>query len=92
MSKISTRPCPICKVEMFITGKTTKGESLTSCGHKFSFRRSRSQKDMDRKYVKTENGYELAKQSYLSCSHPGCPNPVSKNSNYCLDHKKELSA
>lgn len=60
MSQLSKHPCPICKNEMFIIGKTDKGESLTSCGCRFSFKKSRSQKVAERKYIRTPWGLELA--------------------------------
>lgn len=60
--KLSTHPCPICKQMMFITGTTAKGEKLTSCGHKYRFKKTRSQKEMDRRYVRTpDGGLELIK-------------------------------
>lgn len=59
--KISNYPCPICKKQMFVIGKSDKGEKLTSCGHSFKFKKTRSQKEMDRKYVRTpDGGLELA--------------------------------
>lgn len=55
-------PCPICRQKMFIIGKSAKGEKLTSCGHAFKFKKTRSQKEMDRKYVRTpDGGLELVK-------------------------------
>lgn len=54
----SKRYCPICKKIVFFFGKV-EGETLTSCGHTWSFNKSRSQKDFDRKYIKTEWGFEL---------------------------------
>jgi hypothetical protein len=60
MSQVAfKKPCPICKQAMFITGKDNKGWSLTSCGCRFKFKKTRSQKELDRKYVKTEWGLEL---------------------------------
>lgn len=53
------QPCPICHKIIFILGKTKKGETIASCGHKYKFKKSRSQKEMDRKYIKTEDGWEL---------------------------------
>ena len=50
--------CPICKTsELFLAIQGSK--KLLGCGHKIKFKKTRSQKDFDRKYVKTENGYEL---------------------------------
>lgn len=57
--KLTGQPCPICHETMFIIGKTKKGEKLTSCGHKYKFKRTRSEKDMDRKWVQTPWGMEL---------------------------------
>lgn len=54
-------PCPICQTMMWVIGSTAKGEKLTSCGHKFKFKKTRSQKDFDRKYVQTPYGLELIK-------------------------------
>jgi hypothetical protein len=61
MSKTSLYPCPICHEMMCIIGVTEKGEKLASCGHKFKFKKTKSQKEMDRKYVKTEWGLELVR-------------------------------
>lgn len=55
----SSYPCPICKQMMWVIGRTKKGERLTSCGHKFSFKKTRSQKEMDRRYINTPWGLEL---------------------------------
>ena len=60
--KISKHPCPICQKMMWVIGKTPKGEKITSCGHQFKFKKTRSQKDMDRKYVQTPWGLELVKE------------------------------
>jgi hypothetical protein len=46
---------------MCIIGHTPKGEKLTSCGHKYKFKKTRSQKELDRKYIQTPNGLELVK-------------------------------
>ena len=59
MSSTSLYPCPICKQMMCIVGKAKDGSKLTSCGHKFKFKKTRSQKELDRKYIKTEWGLEL---------------------------------
>jgi hypothetical protein len=56
----STYPCPICKQKMLVIGLTKKGEKLTSCGHSFKFKKTRSEKVIDRKYVSTPWGLELA--------------------------------
>jgi len=48
---------------MFVIGKNDKGEKLTSCGHKYKFKKTRSQKEMDRRYVRTpDGGLELIKE------------------------------
>jgi hypothetical protein len=61
-NKLSARPCPICKTMMFVIGTTKKGEKLTSCGHKYKFKKTRSQKEMDRRYISTpDGGLELIK-------------------------------
>lgn len=57
---MSKQPCPICRKEMFITGTNDKGEKITSCGHVYSFQRTKSQKMMDRKYISHPWGLELA--------------------------------
>lgn len=62
MNKMSTKPCPICTKMMWVIGHTAKGEKLTSCGHKYHFKKTRSQKDMDRRYIRTpDGGLELIK-------------------------------
>jgi len=61
--KLSSHPCPICQKMMFVIGKNDKGEKLTSCGHKYKFKKTRSQKEMDRRYVRTpDGGLELIKE------------------------------
>jgi hypothetical protein len=45
-----------------VVGKTAKGKKLLSCGHSPSFKKTKSQKDMDRKYVKTDYGLERVKE------------------------------
>lgn len=52
----SSYPCPICHTKMLIIGRTKKGEKLTSCGHAFKFKKTRSEKEMDRKYIRTPDG------------------------------------
>ena len=58
---VSERPCPICKKTIWVIGKTIKGESIAGCGHVFKFKKSKSAKDLDRKYVTTPWGLELIK-------------------------------
>lgn len=60
MSDLSQRPCPICGQMMFIVGNDGK-KKLTSCGHKYKFKQTKSQKDMGRKYIQTAWGLELVK-------------------------------
>jgi hypothetical protein len=55
----SVYPCPICKKNMWVIGKDEKGNSVSSCGHSWSFKKSRSQKELERKYIRTEWGLEL---------------------------------
>lgn len=59
--KFSSKPCPICHQMTTIIGIDDKGKKIASCGHKFSFKKTKSQKDMDKKYIKTEWGLELVK-------------------------------
>jgi len=48
---------------MFVMGKDEKGRKLTSCGHAYHFKKTRSQKEMDRRYIKTpDGGLELVKE------------------------------
>ena len=42
-----------------IIGQDNKGKKIASCGHRFKFKRTKSQKDMDRKYIRTAYGLEL---------------------------------
>ena len=61
VKNMSIKPCPICREDMFVIGTDKKGRKLTSCGHRYKFKQTRSQKDMSRKYVETEYGLELVK-------------------------------
>lgn len=56
---ISAKPCPICQKLAFTIGSDKKGKKILSCGHAVKFKKTRSQKEMDRKYVQTEFGLEL---------------------------------
>jgi hypothetical protein len=58
---ISQKPCPICHKMVMIIGVDVKGKKLASCGHKFHFKKTRSQKEMDKKYISTPWGLELVK-------------------------------
>jgi hypothetical protein len=53
------RPCPICHEMMCIVGKTKNNKKLTSCGHTFKFKKTKFQKTLDKKYIKTPWGLEL---------------------------------
>jgi hypothetical protein len=61
-NKLSMKPCPICHEMVLIIGRDEKGKKIASCGHKFHFKKTKSQKDMDRKYVQTPWGLELVKE------------------------------
>ena len=62
-NSLSLKPCPICRNMMWVIGVDSKGKKITSCGHKFRFKKTKSQKDMDRKYIRTpDGGLELAKE------------------------------
>lgn len=58
MKPYKGRSCPICHNPMFITGKDSKGRTLTSCGHAYKFKRSKSEKMAERMYVRTPWGLE----------------------------------
>jgi hypothetical protein len=57
----SLYPCPICHEMMCVIGKSSDGSKITSCGHTFKFKKTRFQKELDRKYIKTEYGLERIK-------------------------------
>jgi len=59
--KLSIKPCPICRQMMTVIGKDSKGKNLGSCGCSWKFKRTKSQKDMDRKYIITSWGLERVK-------------------------------
>lgn len=60
--QLSLKPCPICQQMMWVIGQDKKGRKLTSCGHRYKFKKTRSQKEMDRKYIRTpDGGLELIK-------------------------------
>lgn len=62
-NQLSLKPCPICRTMMLVIGVDKKGKKITSCGHKFKFKKTKSQKDMDRKYVRTpDGGLELVRE------------------------------
>lgn len=61
MNKASLHPCPICRTMMCVVGHDEKGKKIGSCGCKWSFKKTRSQKEMDKKYINTPWGLELAK-------------------------------
>lgn len=58
MFKLSKRPCPICSKLIFIIGKNKDNKSIGSCGCKFKFKKTKSEKMMDNNYVVTEWGLE----------------------------------
>jgi hypothetical protein len=58
---VSQKPCPICHELAMIIGQDDKGKKITSCGHSFKFKQTKSQKDMSRKYIKTPYGLERVK-------------------------------
>jgi len=60
-NKSSIYPCPVCHLPMFITGINNKGKKIGSCGHVWSFKKTRASKSLDKKYVSTPNGLELRK-------------------------------
>lgn len=57
-NKLSMHPCPICQKSMFVTGRAANGASLTSCGHKFKFKKTKSEKIADREWIRTPWGLE----------------------------------
>lgn len=61
-NKLSTKPCPICHKMGIIIGTTKKGKKLLSCGCAVRFKRTKSQKEMDNQFVKTEYGLERIKK------------------------------
>jgi hypothetical protein len=56
---LSNFPCPICHQMIWLVGKTKNGKRIASCGHTFKFKQTKSQKDLDKKYVTTPWGLEL---------------------------------
>jgi hypothetical protein len=66
MKNYSNYPCPICHKEMFIIGKDNKGYKIGSCGCKFHFKKTRSEKDIDRKFIMTPWGMERVSQVNLT--------------------------
>lgn len=53
--------CPFCKSLQSFIGMNKK-KKLLACGHTLSFKKTRSQKEMDRKYIRTpDGGLELIK-------------------------------
>lgn len=61
INKISTHKCPICRKMMFIIGSDDKNRKLTSCGCRFKFKKTKSEKDMDRQFIETPYGLERIK-------------------------------
>lgn len=60
-NKISQFPCPICKQIISIIGSTSKGKKIGSCGCTWKFKKSKSKKRLDNKYIETKDGFELKK-------------------------------
>lgn len=58
MNNMSKHPCPICGQIVIIIGKDSKNRSIAACGHAFKFKKTKSQKMMDKKYVTTEWGLQ----------------------------------
>lgn len=54
--------CPFCmSLQLRIGSKG--GKKLLACGHAFAFKKSRSAKELDRKYARTlDGGLELKKE------------------------------
>ncbi len=60
--KHSMRACPICRDIIFVIGVNSKGKKIGSCGCTWKFKKTKSAKDLDRKYVRTpDGGLELRK-------------------------------
>ena len=62
-NKVSQFPCPLCKTLTAIIGTNSKGKKIGSCGCTWKFKQSKSSKDMSKKYIKTEYGLELVKET-----------------------------
>jgi len=58
MKKTSMYPCPICKEIMYIVGKTVSGKKIGSCGCVWKFKKTKSEKISNRRYINTEYGLE----------------------------------
>ena len=61
LNKTSQKPCPICRKMSYIIGTDNKGKKIGSCGCSWRFKKTRSQKEMDRKFIKTAWGLEIVK-------------------------------
>lgn len=61
MNNSSMYPCPICTHPMCIIGSDKHGKKIGSCGCSFRFKKTKSEKLMDRKYISTKWGLELKK-------------------------------
>lgn len=62
MKNYSRFPCPICRTIIYVVGHDFKGRKIGSCGCVWKFKKTRSQKEMDRKYIRTpDGGLELVK-------------------------------
>lgn len=61
MDNLRNIMCPFCKSLQGFLGMKKK-KKLLACGHSISFRTSRSEKEMNRKYIRTpDGGLELIK-------------------------------
>jgi hypothetical protein len=58
MKKLSQHPCPICRKITIIVGQASNGKKIGSCGCSWRFKRTRSQKEAERNYVRTVWGLE----------------------------------
>jgi hypothetical protein len=50
--------CPVCKCLKCLIG-FKNNKKLLECGHIISFKKTKSEKDLDKKYIKTPWGFEL---------------------------------
>lgn len=54
--------CPFCHDLQILIGQNGS-KKLLACGHRFLFKKTKSQKDMARKYVRTEYGLEKVSEN-----------------------------
>jgi hypothetical protein len=60
-NNISQFPCPICRKLTYVIGSDVKGKKIGNCGCAWHFRQTKSQKEAERKWVKTPYGLERIK-------------------------------